>query len=118
MKSRPNLQGPEKRWGQDQSSRIQRGDEVKTKPPGPGEEMRQDQTSSAQIRDEVKINPPGPREEMRSRSNLQAQRRDEVKTKPPGPMSQSPAATADHSSWCRGSSKETLENLKVMRKLR
>ncbi|KAK7884107.1 hypothetical protein WMY93_027230 [Mugilogobius chulae] len=31
-----------------------------------------------------------------------AQRRDEVKTKPPGPMSQSPTATANHSSWCRG----------------
>ncbi|KAK7902009.1 hypothetical protein WMY93_018778 [Mugilogobius chulae] len=41
-----------------------------------------------------------------------AQRGDEVKTKPPGSMSQSPAATADHSSWCRGSSEETLGNLK------
>ncbi|KAK7915963.1 hypothetical protein WMY93_011724 [Mugilogobius chulae] len=118
-RSRPNLQGPEKRRGRDQTSRTQRRDEVKTKPPGPREERRsrpnlqgpekkrgrdqtsrpreekrrgRDQTSRAQRRDEVKT------------KTSKAQRRDEVETKPPGPMSQSPAATADHSSWGRGDS--------------
>ncbi|KAK7878490.1 hypothetical protein WMY93_030326 [Mugilogobius chulae] len=61
------------------------------------------------------LSAPGAESSAATGHQPRAQRRDEVKTKPPGPMSQSPAATAEHSSWCRGSSEETLENLKVIK---
>ncbi|KAK7886529.1 hypothetical protein WMY93_026150 [Mugilogobius chulae] len=96
--------------------KAHRRDEVKIKPPGPMSRSpaATGHQAKAHRRDEVKIKPPGPmsRSPAATGHQARAQRRDEVKIKPPGPTSRSPAATADHSSWCRGSSEETLEILK------